>query len=67
MKPKFAAEVENIIENDSNLKKIYSSINFGGDSSTLNSCHNRIIRLNAFKYQTDYLKAFIEYEVNALS
>lgn len=67
MKPQFAAEVENLVENDSNLKNKYSSINYGGDSSTVNSRHDRILRLNDFNFQLEYLKAFIEYEVNALS
>ncbi|MCR4952743.1 MAG: hypothetical protein K6A43_01595 [Treponema sp.] len=67
MKPQFAAEVENLIANDSELKNKYSSIDFGGENSTLNSRHDRILRLNDFFYQTEYLKAFIEYEVNVLS
>lgn len=67
MKPQFAAQLENLIENDSKLKNKYSSINYGGDSSTVNSRHNRILRLNDFNFQLEYLKAFIEYEINALS
>ncbi len=67
MKPSFAAKVEALLCENPELKKKYTSIDFGGDLSSVNSRLKRINRLNSFDLQVEYLKAFADYEVKALS
>ena len=67
MKPSFAAKVEALLCENPELKKKYASIDFGGDLSSVNSRLKRINRLNSFDSQVEYLKAFADYEVKALS
>ena len=67
MKPSFAAKVESLICENPELKEKYSSIDFGGDLSSVNSRLKRINRLNSFDLQVEYLKAFADYEIKALS
>lgn len=67
MKPSFAAKVEALLCENPELKEKYASIDFGGDLSSFDSCVKRIKRLNNFDLQVEYLKAFADFEVKALS
>ena len=67
MKPSFAAKVEALLCENPELKEKYASIDFGGDLSSFESRVKRIKRLNNFDLQVEYLKAFADYEIKALS
>ena len=67
MKPSFAAKVEALLCENPELKGKYASIDFGGDLSSFDSRVKRIKRLNNFDLQVEYLKAFADYEIKALS
>ena len=67
MKPSFAAKVEALLCENPELKEKYASIDFGGDLSSFDSRVKRIKRLNNFDLQVEYLKAFADFEVKALS
>ena len=67
MKPAFAIKVEKIIDAHNALKTSYSIIDYGGEVATSKDRHERILRLNDIECERAYLKAFIDYEVKALS
>ena len=66
MKPLFASTVEEIVSADPGLTKRYPSIALAGDRSTAAARRERILRLRETEFQTEYLKAFVEYEVRVL-
>ena len=66
MKPLFACEVERLVSATPKLRRTYSAIDFGGDSSTVDARRERILRLRQLSYQIEYLKAFVAYETEAL-
>ena len=67
MKPVFAIQVEKIISLNPQLRQKYGAVSFGGDVSTVQARRDRIMRLNDRSIQLEYLKAFIDYEVEVLS
>ncbi|MBO7639647.1 MAG: hypothetical protein J6S91_11795 [Treponema sp.] len=60
MKPVFAEMVENCVEGSPKLKKKYSVIDYGGDTSTIIQRRNRIRRLQTLESEVAYLYAFID-------
>lgn len=67
MKPVFAIQVEKIISLNPQLRQKYGAVSFGGDVSTVQARRDRVMRLNDKTLQLEYLKAFIDYEVEVLS
>ena len=67
MKPVFAVQVEKIIALNSVYRQRYSSINYNGDTSTIDARRKRLVRLNNLTLQMEYLKAFMDWEIEALN
>ena len=66
MKPVFAVQVEKIIALNSVYRQRYSSINYNGDTSTVDARRKRLVRLNNLTLQMEYLKAFMDWEIEVL-
>lgn len=67
MKPVFAIQVEKLISLNPLLLKKYPAISFGGDVSTVQARRDRIMRLNDRTLQLEYLKAFMDWEIEVLN
>lgn len=67
MKPVFAVQVEKIIALNPRYKSKYDSINYNGDTSTVDARRKRLVRLNDLSLQLEYLKAFIDWEIEVLN
>ena len=67
MKPVFAVQVEKIIALNPRYKSKYDSINYNGDTSTVDARRKRLVRLNDLALQLEYLKAFMDWEIEVLN
>lgn len=66
MKPQFAAQMEKIISLNPDMKHKYKKIAFEGITNSAEARHDRIIRLRDMDLQIEYIKAFVDFEVNNL-
>lgn len=67
MKPLFASQLEKIISLNPELRRKYRKISFNGDVSSAEARHDRILRLRDLDFQKEYIKAFVEFEVENLN